>query len=310
MLGIFFMQFAKRIVLFIAINLLVVLTLSVILSLLGVQPYLTAYGLNVKSLLIFCLIWGMGGALISLALSRKMAKWLMRIQVIDPTRATDAEAKLLNIVSRLSRHSGLPAVPQVGIFESSDLNAFATGPTQRRSLVAVSTALLSRMEEGEIEAVLAHEITHISNGDMVTMTLIQGIVNAFVMFLARILAYALSSLGRGNQRRGSFMSFYLMTFAFEFLFMLLGSMVVAFFSRRREFRADRGGAALSSTEKMIAALEKLRASKNIDIAKTKQEGRAALNAMMISRPSKLGILRLFATHPPLEKRIAHLKHHL
>ena len=301
------MRFAKRIILFIAINFLVVMTLSIVLTVLGVKPYLTSYGLNIPSLMTFCLIWGMGGALISLALSRKIAKWLMRIQIIDPAQATGVHLQLVQMVERLSRNSGLAVVPEVGVFNSPDMNAFATGPSQRRSLVAVSTGLIERMDESEVEAVLGHEITHISNGDMVTMTLIQGIVNAFVMFLARILAYALSSLGRGGNRRGSFMSFYLMTFAFEILFMILGSMVVAFFSRRREFRADQGGAMLSSKEKMIAALERLKTAKSSPEVAKKKDSRAALNAMMISRPGKLGLLRLFSTHPPLDERIARLR---
>jgi len=301
------MRFAKRIILFIAINFLVVMTLSIVLSVLGVKPYLTSYGLDLPSLMIFCLIWGMGGALISLLLSRKIAKWLMRIQMINPMQATGAHLQLVQMVERLSRDSGLPTTPEVGVFNSPEMNAFATGPSQRRALVAVSTGLLERMDESEVEAVLGHEITHISNGDMVTMTLIQGIVNAFVMFLARILAYAISTLGRGDNRRGSFMSFYLMTFVFEIIFMVLGSMVVAFFSRRREFRADQGGAMLSSKEKMIAALERLKTAKSSPEIAMKKDSRAALNAMMISRPTKFGFLRLFSTHPPLDERIARLR---
>lgn len=301
------MRLAKRIFLFLLINFLVVMTLSIVLSVLGVKPYLTSYGLDIRSLMIFCLIWGMGGALISLALSRKMAKWLMRVQIIDPARATGAQLALTTTVARLARNAGLSAIPEVGIFNSLEPNAFATGPSQKRALVAVSTGLLERMSDSEIEAVLGHEITHISNGDMVTMTLIQGIVNAFVMFLARILAYALSALGRGDNRRGSFMSFYLLTFVFEFLFMILGSMVVAFFSRRREFRADLGGAMLSSKDKMIGALERLKSFSKVSEKAPQQNSQAAINAMMISRPNKLGLLRLFSTHPPLDERINHLR---
>ncbi|CCB89677.1 protease HtpX [Simkania negevensis] len=301
------MRFVKRIFLFLIINFLVVMTISTVLSVLGVKPYLNSYGLDIRSLMIFCVIWGMGGALISLALSRKMAKWLMRVQVIDPTRATGADLALTTTVERLARNAGLSASPEVGIFHSSEPNAFATGPSQKRALVAVSTGLLDKMSDSEIEAVLGHEITHISNGDMVTMTLIQGIVNAFVMFLARILAYALSALGRGDNRRGSFMSFYLLTFVFEILFMILGSMVVAFFSRRREFRADLGGAMLSSKDKMIGALERLKSFSKEGRRNPEQNSQAAINAMMISRPSKLGLLRLFATHPPLDERIKHLR---
>ena len=222
----------KRIFLFLAINCLVVLTISVVLSVLNVKPYLTTHGLDLKSLMIFCLIWGMVGAFISLSLSRKMAKWLMRVQLINNS---GEHAQLYQMVERLARDAGLPDVPEVGVFSSPEMNAFATGPTKRRSLVAVSSGLLSHMNEKELEAVLAHEISHIANGDMVTMTLIQGIVNAFVMFLARVAAFALSSLMRGQRNnRSSFGSYYLMTFVFEILFMILGSMVVALFSRYRE----------------------------------------------------------------------------
>ncbi|MCB1072507.1 MAG: protease HtpX [Chlamydiia bacterium] len=289
----------KRIFLFFAVNCLVILTISAILSLLNVKPYLTSHGLDLQSLLIFCLIWGMVGALISLALSRKMAKSMMRIQLITPS---GPQADLYHMVARLARDANLPDIPEIGIFDSPQMNAFATGPTKRRSLVAVSTGLLSRMEKNELEAVLAHEISHISNGDMVTMTLIQGVVNAFVMFLARVLAYAVTTMGRSNNRRSSYMSYYLFTMLFEVVFMILGSMVICTFSRWREFRADRGGAILTRKEHMIAALEKLRLN-NAPPSNTK----SALNALMISPSGKGRILRLFATHPPLEMRIKRLR---
>ena len=289
----------KRIFLFLAINCLVVLTISVVLSMLNIKPYLTTHGLDLQSLMLFCLIWGMVGALISLSLSRKMAKWLMRVELID---STGTHAKLYHMVERLARDAGLPDTPEVGIFPSPEMNAFATGPTKRRSLVAVSTGLLNHMNENELEAILGHEISHIENGDMVTMTLIQGIVNAFVMFLARVAAFAISSLGRGQRNnRSSYGSYYMTTFLFEILFMILGSMLIASFSRHREFRADRGGALLSRKEHMIAALEKLK------MAKVGEKKTSSMNAMMISMPSKMGLLRLFATHPPLEMRIARLK---
>lgn len=289
----------KRVVLFIVINCLVVLTISVILSALNIKPYLTSYGLDYSSLMLFCLIWGMVGALISLSLSRKMAKWLMGVQLIEPQ---GHHAKLYQMVEYLARDAGLPSVPEVGIFSSPEMNAFATGPTKRRSLVAVSSGLLNQMNEKELEAVLGHEISHIANGDMVTMTLIQGIVNAFVMFLARVIAFALSSLGRGERNgRTSWGSYYILTFVFEILFMILGSMLVALFSRYREFRADRGGAELTRKEHMIAALEKL------GTARVATKKHASMNALMIAMPSKKGFFRLFATHPPIEERIARLK---
>jgi len=289
----------KRIFLFLAINCLVVLTISVVLSLLNVKPYLTAHGLDLRALLIFCLIWGMVGALISLLLSRKIAKWLMHVQLID---GRGSHAKLYQMVEKLARDAGLSTTPEVGIFSSPEMNAFATGASKRRSLVAVSTALLAQMNEHELHAVLGHEISHIANGDMVTMTLIQGVVNAFVMFLARVAAFAISSMGRGGRNsRSSYSSYYLTTFLFEILFMIMGSVVIASFSRRREFRADRGAAILSRREHMIAALEKLRA------AKMQRSKRSSMSAMMIMMPNRMGFSRLFATHPSIEARIKKLK---
>lgn len=262
--------------------------------------------MDMKSLMIFCLTWGMVGSLISLGLSKKMAKYFMGVKVIDPSSSDASSARLIELVTRLSRDAGLKEVPEMGIFSSQDLNAFATGPTKKRSLVAVSSRLLEEMNSGELEAILAHEISHIASGDMVTMTLIQGIVNAFVMFLARALAFALSSVikGEGKNRR-SYGSFYMLSFIFEILFMILGSMVVATFSRFREYRADQGGAMLAGKDKMISALEKLGHAKQSFSAK--ERPLKAMNALMISRPPRMGFLRLFATHPPINKRIAKLK---
>jgi heat shock protein HtpX len=223
------MAFAKRIFLFLAINCLVVITLSLILNLFHVQPFLQGYGLNIRSLLIFCFIWGMGGAFISLALSRQMAKWMMGVKVVDLRTSDPDLQRLVTTVHQLAREADLP-LPEVGFFESPEPNAFATGPTKKRSLVAVSTGLLRKMSQKELEGVLAHEISHISNGDMVTMTLIQGVVNAFVMFLARILAYAFSGMGRSREgSSGSYFSYMIFTFIFEVVFMILGSIVVCSF---------------------------------------------------------------------------------
>lgn len=284
----------KRISLFLLVNLLVVVTLSLIINLLGIRPYLTARGINYQALFVFCLIWGMGGAIISLLISKKMAKWMMGV------RPVDKHEQLYKMVERLSRDAGLSQTPEVGIYTSPDMNAFATGPSERNALVAVSSGLLTRMDSRELEAILGHEITHISNGDMVTLTLLQGVVNAFVMFLARILAMFASGMGnsRENNRGGSFMSYYLFTFLFEMLFMVLGSMVVSAFSRWREFRADRGGAILSSRSAMISALQKLELEhKTTRINK-------AYSALMISGPK---LHRLFASHPPIATRIHRLK---
>ncbi len=298
------MAWVKRIGLFLAVNLLVMVTISVVLNILGVGPYLTANGLNLQSLMVFCLVWGMGGAFISLALSRVMAKWMMGVQVIPPDTRDPQLQGLVQMVHELARGARLSVMPEVGIYDSPEVNAFATGPTKSRSLVAVSTGLLSRMRNDQVRGVLGHEVAHIANGDMVTMTLIQGVVNAFVMFLARAIAYALTATrgDDGEQRQGSSMSYFLVTMVLEMVFMLLGSMVVAWFSRYREYRADSGGARLAGRETMISALEGLRRTFD-EVDPTAQPAVAALK--ISSRPS--GFLRLFSTHPPLEDRIERLR---
>jgi heat shock protein HtpX len=294
----------KRVLLFLLTNLLVIVTISIITSLLGLHGYLTAHGIDYKTLAIFCAIWGTVGSFISLFMSKFMAKMAMGVQVIDPHRATPDEQRLLNIIYNLSQKSGLPKMPEVGIYQSPELNAFATGPSKSDALVAVSSGLLTTMNQSEVEGVLGHEITHIANGDMVTMTLIQGVVNAFSLFLSRIIAYAISvAVSRGEDDRGggiSFALFYMLTFVFDILFTILGSMVVAAFSRWREYRADAGGAKLAGREKMIDALERLRSTTELE------DNRApALAAFKISH--KPSILEIFSSHPPLEKRIARLK---
>lgn len=301
------MAVAKRILLFLAVNALVIFTLSLLLNLFNVRPYLNAHGLDYNSLLIFCLIWGMGGAFISLALSRMMAKWMMGVRVIDPNTNDPELQRLLTTIYELCRTAHLSHMPEVGVYESPELNAFATGPTQKRSMIAVSSGLLRRMSQKELEGVLAHEISHITNGDMVTMTLLQGVVNAFVMFLARVLAYIFSGLGQQNQRRsssGSYFSYMLFVWVFEFIFMLMGSLVIAFFSRYREFRADRGGAYLAGREQMIAALEALKRNHQIqDVAHEKP----SFQSMKISTKRHQGFMSLFASHPPLDLRIERLR---
>jgi heat shock protein HtpX len=300
------MAVAKRIFLFLAINFLVIITLSLVLNIFHIQPYLQSYGLDVKSLMIFCLIWGMGGAFISLALSKQMAKWMMGVHIVDPESQDPETRRLVNTVYSLARDAQLPAMPAVGIFDSPEPNAFATGPTKRRSLVAVSSGLLRGMSQKELEGVIAHEISHIANGDMVTMTLLQGIINAFVMFLARILAYICSGLGRSRNESstGSYLSYTLFVFLFEIVFMILGSIVVAWFSRLREFRADRGGADLAGKDKMIAALESLKKMQQLKDARI---DKPSFQAFKISTHRKKGWLKLFATHPPLELRIDRLR---
>jgi len=295
---------AKRVFLFIAVNALVIVTISFILNLLNVQPFLTQRGLDYNALMSFCLIWGMAGAFISLALSRIMAKWLMGVQVIDPAQARGAERELVDMVHDLAKKAGLPKMPEVGIYQSPEVNAFATGPTSARSLVAVSTGLLNRMNGQEVEAVLAHEVAHVANGDMVTMTLLQGVVNAFVMFFARVLAYVVMRMGRSRDEEGigSPFMYTILVFVFEILFMILGTIVIAAYSRFREFRADAGGARYVGRDKMIQALRALEKTSQIHDPHAEQP---AFQNFKISNTKP--IMRLFASHPPLEARIARLQ---
>lgn len=299
------MALAKRVFLFLLLNILVMLMISLVLNLFNVRPFLTQYGIDYSSLMIFCLIWGMGGAFISLALSRIMAKWAMGVVLIDPDTKDPSQRELIDMVRSLTRDAGVP-MPQVGIYHSNEVNAFATGPTQNRALVAVSSGLLQRMQEQEIKAILGHEISHIANGDMITMTLLQGVVNAFVMFLSRVLAYIFSGLGRSreNNSGGGYLSYILFVYLFDVVFMLLGSLVIAAYSRRREFRADTGGARLAGKSNMIAALSSLRVLHEIRDPKTENP---AFSALKISTPTKKGLLHLFASHPPIEERIERLK---
>jgi heat shock protein HtpX len=223
----------KRIFLFIFINLLVVITISLVLNVLGVNRYITHYGINYQTLIIFCLIWGMGGAFISLAISRIIAKWTMGIKLVDNTTGGQY-SELYNIVRNLTNKAGLSSMPEVGVYESPEINAFATGPSRKRSLVAVSSGLLSSMDKNQIEGVLGHEIAHIVNGDMVTMTLLQGIINAFVMFLARVIAFAVNMAVSNNSRDGRGLGRIVnwsVIMLLEIVFSLLGSIVVAAYSR-------------------------------------------------------------------------------
>jgi len=294
---------AKRIFLFLLVNLLVMTTITVVLSLLGVQPFLQKSGLDLQSLAIFCLVWGMGGAFISLLISRWMAKRMMGVKVIPPDTRDAGEQALVQTVQRLAQGAGIP-MPEVGLYESDDINAFATGPSKSRSLVAVSSGLLRKLDRPEVEGVLGHEITHIANGDMVTMTLLQGVVNAFVMFLARVLAYVVAQALRGNDREGGMSQgiYFVCVLVFQIVFMVLGSMVVMAFSRWREFRADAGGAHLAGRESMIRALQALQRDHE---AVAQAKAPPALATMQIS--GRDGVMRFFMSHPPLEQRIERLR---
>ena len=286
----------KRVFLFILTNIAVVLTLTIILSILGVGNYVRQSGLDIGSLATFCFIWGMGGAFISLAISRWMAKRATGMQLVDGHTGQPEFDRVYATIAGLTQKAGLP-MPEVGVYNSPEVNAFATGPSKNRALVAVSTGLLRTMNDDQIEGVLGHEITHISNGDMVTMTLLQGVINAFVMFFARVIAYALSNRGNSRNRNGgSFM----IVFVLQIVLGFLGSLITAWFSRQREFRADKGGAMLAGRDRMIGALKRLAA--NRDMVDTQHE---ALATLKINGTSSW--LTLFSTHPPLEARIAALE---
>jgi len=288
-----------RIGLFIATNILIVLTISILTSLLGVNRYMYAQGLDYQALLTFCLIWGMAGSLVSLALSRISAKMMMGVQVIDPNNPGQF-SNLVAMVHDISRRAGLSTMPEVGVFNSGEPNAFATGPTKSRALVAVSTGLLSSMNRDEIEGVIGHEVSHITNGDMVTMTLLQGVVNAFVMFLARVIAFAVSQNAKEENR---YMLRFFVTFLLEMIIGIFGVLIVRWFSRHREFRADAGSAKLLGRGDMIAALNAL---------KRRQELRDPRSAVEAMAPYKIASgggrhSSIFATHPSLEARIARLE---
>lgn len=293
----------KRILLLFATNILVVLTITIVLNILGVGRLLNGYGAGYGSLFAFCLVWGFAGAFISLALSRFMAKTAMGVTVIDPARPGQF-ADLVETVHALAQRAGLPAMPEVGVYQSREVNAFATGPTKSRALVAVSTGLLQRMDKHEMEGVLGHEIAHVANGDMVTMSLLQGVINAFVMFLARVIAMALSSRGRDNGNGIGFGGNWMVVMLLETLLSPLGFLVVAWFSRYREYRADAGGAAYAGKGKMIGALQSLQRVFGKD---TDPEAPAASLATLKISGKPSGFMALLSTHPPLEQRIARLQ---
>jgi heat shock protein HtpX len=288
------------------VNILVVTTITLVLGLFHVGRYFPEGGL--QGLAIFCLVWGFGGAFISLGLSRLMAKWMMGVRVIPPNTTDPTLQELVETVHTLARQAGLPKLPEVGIYESDEVNAFATGPTKSRALVAVSTGLLQRMGSQEVSGVLGHEITHIANGDMVTMTLIQGIINSFVLFLSRVLAFVISQAVRSRDDRdsgGGWLQF-LLVIVFQIIFSILGSVVVCWFSRWREFRADAGGAKLAGRENMINALRALRQLHDPKAAATEASGSQAFQSLKISGKAG-GFMALLATHPPIEQRIARLE---
>ena len=293
---------AKRVFLFLATNLAILVVLSIamaVLQSLGILDFAGQQG----SLLVFCVIYGFGASFVSLLMSRWIAKRAMGVKLVDGHTGNADVDWLYNTIGNLARQANLP-MPEVGIYDAPEVNAFATGPSRKRSLVAVSTGLLRSMDRNEVEGVLAHEISHIANGDMVTMTLIQGVVNAFVIYLSHVVAGIVRNFLSGDRGRGGggggFLIYYAVYFAAQILFGIVGSMITAWFSRGREFRADAGAAALGGSGNMIAALKRLQAStapidtQNRELATLKIAGGRSL-------------MHLLATHPPLEARIAALE---
>jgi len=290
----------KRVFYFLVTNLAIVLVLSITMRLLGVEPFLNANGLNLNSLLIFASIMGFGGAFISLAISKWSAKQMSGAVTIENPKTTD-EIWLMNIVKKQSTAVGIQ-MPEVAIFNSPVVNAFATGMSRDSSLVAVSSGLLEMMTKDEAEAVIGHEISHIANGDMVTLTLIQGVVNTFVLFFSRVIGYTVDKVVF-KTREGTGPAFFVTMIISELLLGVLASIVVMWFSRQREYRADFGGGQLAGNQKMIAALKRLKAQYEPSALPK------SIAALGISGEQGMGLKELFSTHPSLDDRIARLQQH-
>ena len=290
----------KRILLFLATNLAVLLVLTIAMQLLGIESLLAEQGtqLNLQSLLIFSAVIGFAGSFISLAISKWSAKRLTGAQVIKDPR-NETERWLLNTVQRQAQTAGI-GTPEVAVYDSPDINAFATGANRNNALVAVSTGLLGRLQRGELEAVLGHEVSHVANGDMVTLSLIQGVVNTFVIFFSRIIGFLVDRLIFRTER-GYGPGFFIASIVAQIVLGILASTIVMWFSRRREFRADQGGARLAGRQNMINALERLRRAHEPAALPE------SMRAMGISSSRATGLKRLFMSHPPLEERIAALK---
>ncbi|MEX1666508.1 protease HtpX [Zhongshania arctica] len=290
-----------RILLFLATNMAILLVASISLSLLGVNSIMAQNGidLDLGSLLIFCAVFGMAGSLVSLFISKWMAKRSTRTEVITEPRNSN-ERWLMTTVAELAEKAGI-GMPEVGIFPSPQANAFATGWNRNSALVAVSEGLLQQMKPNEVRAVLAHEIGHVANGDMITLTLIQGVVNTFVMFFARIIGHTVDRVVFKTER-GHGIGFYIVTFITEMILGILASTIVMWFSRWREFRADAAGASLAGRENMIAALQRLQAQQDLPV-----DMPGEMTALAISSQKKSNLAALFSSHPPLEERIQALR---
>jgi heat shock protein HtpX len=288
-----------RILLFLATNAAVLVLISIVFQVLGIEGILAENGvdLNLQALLVMSAVIGFGGSFISLALSKFMAKRAMGVQVIGQPRS-EAERWLVETVRRQAAEAGI-GMPEVGVFQSPDPNAFATGMRRNSALVAVSTGLLQNMNADEVEAVLGHEVSHVANGDMVTMGLLQGVVNTFVIFLSRVVGHVVDRVVFKTER-GYGPAYFITTIVAQIFLSVLASMIVMWFSRRREFRADAGGASLSGRHKMIGALRALQRGQQQDLP-------GELAAFGIAGGMGGGLKRLFLSHPPLEERIAALE---
>jgi len=289
----------RRIGLFLLTNIAILVVLSVVARLFGLESILdeSGVGLDLSQLLGFCAVFGMGGAFISLAISKWQAKHMLGVRLIESPR----DANLQWLVERVSQHAKAAGIgmPEVGIYEDATPNAFATGASRNRALVAVSSGLLQRMNRDELDGVLGHEISHIANGDMITLTLVSGVVNTFVLFLARVVGFFVDRVVLRNER-GLGLGYFLTTIVAQIVFGILASTIVMWFSRRREFRADAGSARLAGADKMIAALQALKSG-------PKQPLPESVAAFGIAGGEVSGLRRLFLSHPPLDERIAALR---
>ncbi|WP_263080358.1 protease HtpX [Endozoicomonas sp. Mp262] len=291
----------KRILLFLGTNLAVIALATITLNILGVGSYMSAKGLDLGSLLVFCAVFGFAGSFVSLFISKWMAKMSTGTQIIEQPRNAQ-ERWLVDTVAELSEKAGI-GMPEVGIFPSPESNAFATGWNKNAALVSVSQGLLERFSPSEARAVIGHEIGHVANGDMVTLSLIQGVVNTFVMFFARLIGYAVDSfLRKDEENSGPGIGFYITSFIAEIILGFLASAIVMWFSRQREFRADEAGAQLAGTGNMIAALERLRSEYEAPTVMP-----ATMSAFGIRSGLKEGLAAMFTSHPPLDQRIAALQ---
>lgn len=291
----------KRIFLFILTNLAVIVVAGITLRLLGVDTLLDqqGVGLNLNNLLIFAAVFGFGGSFVSLAMSKFMAKKMMGVQVVEQPR-NQTEQWLVDVVRRQAQQAGI-GMPEVGVYDSPEINAFATGASRNKALVAVSTGLLRNMSPDEAEAVLGHEVAHVANGDMITLALIQGVVNTFVIFLARVIGHTVDRVVFKNEQ-GHGIAYFVTSIIAEIVLGILASAIVMWFSRQREFRADAGGAQLAGRQKMIAALERLQAHANEPSLMPDQ-----MAAFGIKAGVGQGLKKMFTSHPPLEERIAALR---